>query len=294
MFIRPLALCALIALLSNAALAQEEPSAAERQKKIDALANWSRGPGDGTLGSIAHVKIPAGYRFAGRDDTRKLLEKMENITSGRELGMLAPDNFDWFVVFEFDDCGYVKDDDKADLDANKMLSAMRESESDSNAERRRRGFGEMHLLGWEQPPHYEEATHNLAWAPKFESDGEQIVNYNTRRLGRRGVMEVALVVDPEQMATTLPEFQKLMTGFEFSSGNSYAEFRSGDKVAEYGLAALVTGGAIAVAAKTGLLAKLGILLAKAWKLVVIGVAAVAAAIGKVIKTLTGGREQSRA
>ncbi len=67
------------------------------------------------------------------------------------------------VVFaEFDDCGYVKDDDKADLDANKMLSAMRESESDSNAGRRRRGFGEMHLLGWEQPPHYEEATHNLA------------------------------------------------------------------------------------------------------------------------------------
>ena len=50
---------------------------------------------------------------------------------------------------------------------------------------------------------------------------------------------------------------------------SYSDFRAGDKVAEYGLATLVAGGATAVAAKTGLLAKL-------WKLIAAGIAALIA------------------
>ena len=40
-----------------------------------------------------------------------------------------------------------------------------------------------------------------------ESEGEQIVNFNTRVLGRKGVMEVKLVVDPDKLSATLPRFQ---------------------------------------------------------------------------------------
>jgi uncharacterized membrane-anchored protein len=209
--------------------------------------------------------------FAGAADTRKLLELMENPTGGLELGLIAPQDFSWFVVFEYDDIGYVKDDDQNSLDADAMLESIREGTKAGNKERRKRGWPTMKILGWEQPPHYDPATQNLVWAVRGESEGQVNVNYNTRRLGRKGVMSVALVVDPPQLVGVLPTFNSLMEGFSFVPGQTYAEFRSGDKIAEYGLTALVTGGAVAVAAKTGLLKWL-------WKGIVVAVVAIGAAI----------------
>ena len=115
------------------------------------------------------------------------------------------------------------------------------------------------------------------------------MNYNTRILGRHGVMEVALVAEPEELAGILPEFRKLMGSYRFTTGNTYAEFRSGDRIAEYGLTALVAGGAVAVAAKTGLLAKFGLLFAKLGKAAIVAVIAVVAVIGKVFKSIFGRR-----
>ena len=63
----------------------------------------------------------------------------------------------------------------------------------------------------------------------------------------------------------------------FTEGNRYADYVEGDHTAAYGLAALVGGG---LAAKTGLLAKLGLFLAKFWKLLVFGGIGLAAVIGK--------------
>jgi uncharacterized membrane-anchored protein len=121
-----------------------------------------------------------------------------------------------------------------------------------NKERLRRGWPIMTVLGWEQKPRYNEITHNLEWAIRGESEGQLVINYNTRLLGRGGVMCVTLVTDPTTLSPTLPKFKNLLTGFEFKQGQKYAEFRQGDKVAKYGLTALVVGAASAVAVKTGL------------------------------------------
>jgi uncharacterized membrane-anchored protein len=83
-----------------------------------------------------------------------------------------------------------------------------------------------------------------------------------------------LIVKPDALADTLPTFKELLKDYSFKSGESYAEFRQGDKLAKYGLAALITGGAVAVAAKTGLLTAILLIFKKAWKLVVIGAVAV--------------------
>jgi uncharacterized membrane-anchored protein len=87
-------------------------------------------------------------------------------------------------------------------------------------------------------------------------------------------MEVVLIVPPDNLSTILPKFRDLLKEYDYKSGQSYAEYKSGDKIAKYGLAALITGGAVAVAAKTGLLTALVLLFKKGWKLVVIGVVAV--------------------
>jgi uncharacterized membrane-anchored protein len=248
---------------------------------------WQSGPVRANIGHIAAIDLPDGYEFLEATDTQTILELFENPVSGAELGLIAPAgrNFEWFVVFEFDDIGYVKDDEKDQLDADAMLQAMREGTRQSNIERRQRGWATMEVIGWEQPPHYDERTHNLEWAIRAESDGELIVNYNTRILGRKGVMDVSLVVDPEDLASVLPEFKKLLSRYTFVEGEKYAEFKAGDKVAQYGLTALVTGGAAAVALKTGLLQKL-------WKFIVIGAIAVGAFFKKIVGGLFGGGRET--
>ena len=86
---------------------------------------------------------------------------------------------------------------------------------------------------------------------RAESEGLPVVNYNTRLLGRGGVMEVTLVTDPALLAETLPKFKTMLSGFDFVKGQKYAEFRPGDKMAAYGLTGLIVGGGTAALVKSG-------------------------------------------
>ena len=236
--------------------------------------NVIHGPAKALLEKIAQVDVPSGYVFIDGKSTRALLKAEGEPVSGHELGILEATNEHWTVMFEFSDIGYVKDDDKDKLDPEKLLKAIIKGNDYGNEERKKMGVPPLNIIGWEQKPAYDSATHNLEWAIRAESGDRPIINYNTRLLGRKGVMEVVLIVKPDALAGTLPTFKELLKDYSFKSGESYAEFRQGDKLAKYGLAALITGGAVAVAAKTGLLTAILLIFKKAWKLVVIGAVAV--------------------
>ena len=80
------------------------------------------GPVVAKLGTQGEVKIPAGLVFFNAKDTRTLLERMENITNGDELGLVAPADLRWIAVFDFEDTGYVEDTgDAADIDGKALL-----------------------------------------------------------------------------------------------------------------------------------------------------------------------------
>lgn len=241
---------------------------------------WTEGPSVGEMSGTAEIRVPEGYVFAGANDTRLLMTAMHNPTSGQELGFVAPTGIEWFVVFEFDDIGYVRDDEKGALDADAMLESIKKGTEQSNKERQKRGWPAMTITGWEQPPRYNETTHNLEWAIKAESEGKPVVNYNTRLLGRSGVMRVTLVADPAEFPATLPKFKTVLEGYSFKQGQKYAEWKKGDKIAAYGLSALVVGGAAAVAAKAGLFKGL-------WKIIVVGFVALAAAAKSLWSRLFG-------
>ena len=257
----------LIAVLGVCSLASWQNSPADKLK-------WQEGPSVGDMNGIAEVQVPAGYVYIGAKDTRVLMEAMQNPISGREMGLVAPADLNWFVVFEYDDVGYVRDDERNNLNADAMLAAIRKGTEEGNKERKRRGWPTMTITGWEQPPRYDETTHNLEWAIRGESEGKPVVNFNTRVLGRGGVMRVTLVTEPSTLVSTLPKFRSVLGGFDFRKGQKYAEFRSGDKVAKYGLTALVVGGATAAAVKTGLFKWI-------WKGLVIGGVAVAGLFRKI-------------
>ncbi|MEK7781933.1 MAG: DUF2167 domain-containing protein [Verrucomicrobiota bacterium] len=238
------------------------------------------GPTNAVLAGVAEIAVPAGYLFIDGKTTRAMMESAGEPVSGNEAGFLAPTNRGWAVYFQYDNSGYVKDDDKDKLDADKLLQAIKKGNDAGNEYRKERGNPTLDIVGWEQEPKYDDVTHNLTWAIRATSQGEQIVNYNTRLLGRKGVMEVVLVCDPAELKQYLPTFHEVLAGYKYSTGESYAEYKPGDKLAKYGLGALVLGGAGVGAAKLGLFAWLAVAFKKFGKFVIILVVAVAAVFRK--------------
>lgn len=248
---------------------------------------WQKGPVAAQLGSAATVQVPEGFAFVDAAGAQALLQSMGNRTSGDEVGLIAPtaDGEDWFVMFEHHPVGYVTDDDHTSIDAAAILSGVTEGTEAANEERKEKGMPALHVIGWSEQPHYNAQTHNLEWAIEATEDGtpDHIVNHNVRLLGRDGFMSVTLVADPKDLAAIKPQLETLLGGFTYNPGKRYAEYVSGDRLAGYGLTALVAGGAGAAAAKLGLFAKLGVLLGKAWKLVVIGFIALAGALRRLFQ-----------
>jgi uncharacterized membrane-anchored protein len=254
--------------------------------------NIIKGPTKARLGSNAQIDLPAGYVFLDGNEYRKLLKAEGEPSSGREVGWLRPTNQHWSVVFRFSNVGYVKDDDKDKLDADKLLEVIKRGTAEANKTRVKAGNPPIEVVGWDVRPKYDETTHNLEWAIRGVCEGQPILNYNTRLLGRKGVMETVLIVEPDNLAETLPTMRELLAGYSFVTGESYAEYKPGDKVAKYGLGALVVGGAALGAAKLGLFAWLAVLLKKGGKLIVLAVVAVAAFFKRLFGRITGKDRQA--
>ena len=234
---------------------------------------WQFGPSEGVIGDKATIQIPKGYVFLNAEETKKFQEINQNFSNGTQY-IFAPENLTWFSIFSFSPEGYIKDDegsDANDISADKMLESQIQNTKSANEERRKRGWGTMSITGWRFQPQYDKQARLLEWAfaAKQDEDNSAIINYNTRILGRTGVMKVVLVASPEILDNSVTELKLAFDGYTFNSGESYAEFREGDKVAEYGLAALIVGGAAAVAAKKGFFAVILAFLAGAWKLLLI-------------------------
>jgi uncharacterized membrane-anchored protein len=216
---------------------------------------WQKGPGDGAIAGKATIKIPQGYAFLDERNTRRFIELMGNPPRDGHY-MIAPASLDWFAVFSFDPIGYVKDDEK--IDAEQLLKDLKSGDERGNEERQRLGMSPIYTDGWHVPPHYDSDSKRLEWGLRLRDEkGRTNVNYTSRILGRTGVMSAVLVTSPQTLNEDMKAFSGALKGYEFVSGERYAEFKSGDKIAEYGLAALVIGGAAAAAAKSGLLKSLG-------------------------------------
>lgn len=279
--LRYVLLFALLALALSVA-AQEPPP--QPQVHI----NWQKGPTTADLGGIATIKVPEGYAFADKRGAEQILSLTQNIPNGEEIGVLvsAAESSTWFMIFRYEETGYIKDDDKDNLDADAMIKNIKEGTEEANQQRRSKGWPAFHVVGWEHTPYYDPITHNLTWAIKGKGDDPQdsgSVNHSIRLLGRRGLIKVNLVVDPAQYSASISDFNTLISGFSFNTGSRYSDFTKGDKVAEYGLAALIAGGTGAVLLKTGLLAKF-------WKFIVIGFAALVGFIKKIFRSIFGGNE----
>ena len=229
---------------------------------------WKAGPGTADVGKdLAQVEIGKEYLFANAEDAKRLMEYFGNPPSNKEVGLVMPasDNATWFILFEYFNVGYVKDDEKDKIDADAILKNITEGTEQANKARAEKGMPTIKILGWHEKPHYDPGSHNLVWAVLAEGSGGRNVNYTVKLLGREGYVSAIFVGDPESLAAAKPEVDALISKFSYKKGRSYAEFVKGDKVAQYGLTALIAGGVGAAAIKMGLFGWLGTFLAKMWK-----------------------------
>jgi uncharacterized membrane-anchored protein len=267
--------------------AAEEAPAKEKEPRFHPTA----GPKKIDLGHDLELDLPASMLYLDRKDGKELMESNGNIIGDSFLGLVGQEGASWIVTISYWEEGYVKDDDAADLDADEILEGMREGNEQGNEIRKQRGFKPLSLDGWTEKPRYERGPHHLVWGIKVSDPDGASINFYTRVLGRRGYVALNLIDDPAKIEASKKEALAVLQATTFKPGARYADFDAKtDKIAEYGLAALVAGGAGAAAlkfAKVGLLAKFG---GKLLALIIAGKKAfvvVLIALGAGIKKLFG-------
>lgn len=247
-------------------------------------------PQHGTIdlpGGIATLKLNDDFYYLTPDDTERLIvDGWGNPPGHKTLGMIIPQATNpmsrsgWGVLVSYKDDGHIPDEDAAKIDYNELLKQMQDDGQEANKERRKQGYAGLQLLGWAEPPRYDDTTHKMYWARELKADDAQdnTLNYSIRVLGREGVLELNAVASMSDLPTIQRELPNILEFTNFTDGNRYADYQpSTDKLAKYGLAALVAGG---IASKAGLFAKLGLLLLAAKKFLVVGLLVVASFLRK--------------
>lgn len=272
---------------ASAPTASEQPQQTAEQW----LATLKPQHGNITLPSgIASLQLNKEFYYLSPDDTERLLtEGWGNPPGFKTLGMIIPtavnplaDN-GWGVIISYKNDGHISDDDAAKIDYADLLEQMKADDEEDNKARREQGYAGLTLLGWAEPPSYDQATHKMYWARelKAEDADQTTLNYSIRVLGREGVLELNAVAAMADLQTIKQETPKILAFTNFTDGNRYADYDAKtDKLAPYGLAALVAGG---IAAKAGLFAKIGVALLAFKKFIVLGLVAIAGFFGKLFK-----------
>lgn len=279
-----------LVILSTSARAQRLERTPERlsPEQLEAQLRYRTGR-VAVRSGLATFDLPTDFRYLDADQTETVLRAWGNPPGSETLGMLVPAGVrlltreGWGVIVSYDEDGYVKDDDAAKIDYASLLKDMQRATREANPERVKAGYSSAQLVGWAEPPRYDSLTHKLYWAKdyKFSDNPGHTLNYNIRVLGRRGVLVLNAVASMDQLDGVRREMPKVIGSVEFNEGHRYADFVPGtDKVAEYGIAALVAGG---LAAKAGLFKVLLGALVALKKLIIIGLAAIAAFFRKLFR-----------
>lgn len=233
----------------------------------------------------AKLKVPDGFRFLDSNQSRYVLSDLwGNPVDSTVLGLLVPINRgilepnSWVFTISFEEIGYVKDDDAEEINYEELLTNLQKETKESNAERVKLGYEPIEIIGWASKPFYDKDKKVLHWAKeaKFGQDSVNVLNYNLRVLGRKGVFVLNAVASMSELNDVKPNIDKVLASIEFDQGSSYFDFDPKiDNVAAWTIGGLVAGkilakvGFIAIIAKFGKLIALGLIAAgtAAWKFI---------------------------
>lgn len=248
-----------------------------------------RGPQQLLLRDQGQLRLPEGYGFVPLAESRKLMEVLGNTVGSKFIGLVFPvgrEGADWMLSIDYDPAGYIRDDDAREWNADDMLDSLKKGTAASNKQRIALGYPGLEITRWIEAPAWDAINQRLVWSVEARGigakpDEDTTANYNTYVLGREGYFELNLITSTSRIERYKPDARTLLAAVSFNEGKRYADFKpDSDKVATYGLAALVGGVA---AKKLGLLAALGLFLAKFAKVAVLAVAGVGSLAAKFLR-----------
>jgi uncharacterized membrane-anchored protein len=246
------------------------------QIKIDSIEKTFRYE-HGTISlknGIGKITVPVGFKYLNTEQAERVLvnlwgnPKSENIT----LGLILPENFGvmsangYVFNIQYDEIGYVKDDDADDIDYDDLLTQMKEETVEENKARVKEGYESIKIVGWAAKPFYDEDRKILHWAKEIKFGNSEIntLNYNVRVLGRKGVLVLNAIATKAELPLVQKDISKVLDIVQFNEGYKYKDFDSSvDEVAAWTIGGLVAG---KVLAKVGLFA----IFAKFGKLIILG------------------------
>lgn len=219
--------------------------------------------GNVEINSDVKLSIPAGYKFMSQKDAEFVVyDFWGNPKQDGLLGMIVKENYsiaqpsDWAFIVTYDNSGFVKDEDAADIDYDEMMENLQSEEEEGNEERAKEGYPPIHMIGWASKPFYDKSNNILHWAKsiKFGDDADTTLNYDVRILGRKGVLSLNAVGTIDQIAEIKSHIPDIVHIAKFKDGSKYTDFDPKiDKIAAYTIGGLVAGKLLA---KVGLLALL--------------------------------------
>lgn len=276
----------LFALLASQQATSDEQQLTPEQQQYIAHAKKILSSLDRKQGTIklpngaASLDVPDNFYYLDPNDAETILVEAWGNPPGAGLntqGMLFPSEstpFDqgaWGVMIEYEEDGYVSDEDADDIDYDELLAQMKEGAEEASKERVQQGYEPIELIGWAAKPFYDQASHKLHWAKevKFGDQAIHTLNYNIRVLGRKGVLVLNFIADMNQKDLIDSQIDTVLALADFDQGSRYADFNpSIDKVATYGIGALVAGKVIA---KTGILVAALVFLKKFGLLILVAI-----------------------
>ncbi len=242
---------------------------------------------------LAKIEVPVGFKYLNGKDSEMILTEIwgnpPSEIADQSLGMILPENntpltdSTYVINITYSEEGYVNDEDAKDINFDELLETMQTSCIENNPYREEQGYDPVYLVKWAAKPFYDSENKKLHWAKelKFGDIEEHTLNYNIRILGRKGFLELNAIGEMYVLDDVEKNASKIITSINFNDGNKYADFDPDyDKVAAYGIGALIAGKAIV---KVGLLAKLGLMAAKFWKVIALAVAGFFAGIKRFFK-----------
>jgi len=238
---------------------------------------------------VAKIIIPQGFKFLNSEQAEKVLvdlwgnPKSDNLTLGlivpEKQGVLSQNGYVFNI--QYDEIGFVKDDDADDIDYEELLTQMKDETIEESKNRVKEGYESISIVGWAAKPFYDEDRKILHWAKeiKFGNAPINTLNYNVRVLGRKGVLVLNAIATESELPLVQKDISQVLDIVQFNEGYQYKDFDSSvDEVAAWTIGGLVAG---KVLAKVGLFA----VFAKFGKLIILALLGFFGAFKTKIKNL---------
>jgi len=217
---------------------------------------------------IGEITVPKGFKYLDPEQSKHVIVDIwgnpdsENIS----LGMILPekqgvlDDRGYVFNIQYDEIGYVKDDDADDINYDDLLAEMQKDTEEENKERGKQGYDPIQLLGWASNPFYDKEHKILHWAQelKFGTNKVNTLNYNVRILGRKGVLVLNAISSMQELPLVKKDIHNVLNIVTFNDGYKYSDFDpSVDQVAAWTIGGLVAGKVLAKVGFFAVIAKFG-------------------------------------